>query len=146
MLFRSKSNLNKVSVLRSLEYLKNKRIINLIPNKKKIVEIGINGALYKKKGFPERRLLTLLETKRILSFTEAQKETKLSNDEFKIALGTLKRKALIEIKNGKIILNASKKELTKKTLEELFIEALPLEQEKLTPEQQFSLKDRKSVV
>ena len=135
-----RSNLDKVSVLRSLEYLKNKKIINLTTEKKKIIEIGVNGALYKKKGLPERRLLISLENKRILQFNEAQKEAKLSNDEFKAALGALKKKALIELKNGKIILNASKESVSKKSLEEQFIFALPLEQDKLTPEQQYALK------
>jgi len=135
-----KSNLNKVSVLRSLEYLKNKKIINLITEKIKVIEIGLNGALYKKKGLPERRLLICLENKKILQFKDAQKEARLSNDEFKAALGALKRKALIELKNGKIILNASRESISRKSLEELFILALPLEQDKLTLEQSFALK------
>jgi len=44
-----KSNLDKTSVLRSLEYLQNKNIVKISFNKKKIIEIGVNGALYKKK-------------------------------------------------------------------------------------------------
>ncbi len=135
-----KSNLDKVSVLRSLEYLENKKIIELKTEKKKIVDIGVNGALYRKKGLPERRLLNTLDKRRILTFEESQKEGELSNDEFKAALGALKKKALIELKNGKIILNANKEEIIKKSLEEIFIEALPLEEELLTPEQKFSLK------
>lgn len=144
-----KSNLDKVSVLRSLEYLENKKIIELKSEKKKIIDIGVNGALYKRKGLPERRLLHSLEKKRILSFNEAQKESNLSSEEFKASLGALKKKALIELKNGKIILNASKEEIVKKSLEELFIEALPIEQDKLTSEQQFALKSiqkRKNII
>src|SRR3989338_7986937 len=55
-----KTNLDKVSVLRALEYLQNKEIVKLSYKKKKIIEIGVNGALYRKKGLPERRLLNLL--------------------------------------------------------------------------------------
>ena len=62
-----KSNLDKVSVIRALEYLQNKNIVKLESEKKKIIETGLNGALYKKKGLPERRLLHLLNEKRILS-------------------------------------------------------------------------------
>ena len=47
-----KSNLDKVSVIRALEYLQNKKIVNLIIQKKKRIEMGVNGALYKKKGLP----------------------------------------------------------------------------------------------
>ncbi len=135
-----KSNLDKVSVLRALDYLNNKKIISLETQKKKIVDVGVNGALYRKKGLPERRLLLLLDERRIIPLKEAQKESKLNHDEFKVSLGVLKSKALIEIRNGKIILSASKEEVSKKSLEELFLEVLPLEEDSLTPEQEFSLK------
>jgi len=135
-----KSNLDKVSIIRSLEYLKNKKIINLKYKKKKIVEIGLNGALYKRRGLPERRLLHLLDTKRIFPLNEAQKQSNLSNDEFKAAIGALKKKALINIKNKKIVLSANKEELSKKMLEEAFIDELPLEHDSLTPEQKHALK------
>jgi phenylalanyl-tRNA synthetase alpha chain len=144
-----KSNLDKVSVLRSLEYLQNKNIVKLSQTKKKVVEIGINGALYKKKGLPERRLLQVLGEKRILSFQDAQKLSGLSPDEFKASLGALKSKAMIEMINGKIAFNAKKEEISKKSLEEQFIEALPLEYDSLTPEQLFALKslqNRKGIV
>jgi len=144
-----KTNLNKVSVTRALGYLENKGIVKLSSIKKKIVEIGINGALYKKKGLPERRLLNLLGEKRILSLQEAQKLSKLSNDEFKASLGALKKKALIEVKNGKIMFSGQKQEISKKGLEEIFLESLPIEYESLSPEQLYALKslqNRKDII
>jgi phenylalanyl-tRNA synthetase alpha chain len=144
-----KSNLDKVSVLRSLEYLQNKELLKITYNKKKILDLGVNGILYKKKGLPERRLLNLLWEKRIISLKDAQKLSKLSPDEFKASLGALKKKAMIDLNNGKIILNASKEEISKKNLEEVFIESLPIEYEKITPEQQFALKslqNRKNII
>jgi len=144
-----RTNLDKVSVLRALEYLQNKEIVELSYEKKKIIEIGVNGALYKKKGLPERRLLGLLDEKRILPLKEASKESRLSNEEFKAALGALKKKAMIEIKNGKIVLNADQSEISKKMLEESFIESLPIKYESIAPEQKFALKslqNRKEIV
>lgn len=144
-----KSNLDKVSVLRALEFLQNKDIVKISSDKKKIVEIGVNGALYRKKGLPERRLLNILEPKRILSISDAQKESSLSNDEFKAALGALKKKAMIELKNEKIILNSNKQEITKKMLEESLIEILPLEYGQFAPEQLYALKsleNRKDII
>lgn len=144
-----KSNLDKVSVLRALEYLQNKKIVTINTEKKKIIEIGTNGAFYKSKGLPERRLLNLLDEKRIIPLQVAQKQSNLANDEFKASLGILKKKALIELKNGNIILNANKEEISKKTLEELFIEILPIEHNLLTPEQLFALKNlqnRKDII
>ena len=139
-----KSSLDKTSILRALEYLQNKKIIKLSFQKKKIVEIGVNGALYKKKGLPERRLINLLNEKRILAFKEAQKQSSLSNDEFKVSLGALKKKAMIELKNGKIMLSVNKEEISKKSLEELFIEILPVEYDSLSPEQLYALKSLQS--
>jgi len=135
-----KSNLDKTSVLRALEYLQNKAIVSLSLQKKKIVEIGINGSLYKKKGLPERRLLNLLDKKRIIPLKEAQKESRLSNDEFKASIGALKKKALIELKNEKVIFNANKEEISKKSLEEVFLEILPVEYDSLSSEQLHTLK------
>jgi phenylalanyl-tRNA synthetase alpha chain len=144
-----KANLDKISVNRALEYLQNKKVINLIFDTKKIIELGVNGIFYKKKGLPERRLLHLLEKKRILSLEEAQKQSRLSGDEFKISIGALKNKALIEIKRGNIILNADKKGIVKKTLEESFLEILPIEYDNLTPEQMYAFKNlqkRKDII
>jgi phenylalanyl-tRNA synthetase alpha chain len=135
-----KAKLDKTSVLRALEYLSNKNLITLSHTKKKLVEIGVNGALYRKKGLPERRLLNLLNEKRVLKLEEAQNQSSLSADEFKAALGALKKKAVIEIKNEKIMLAESREDAAKKTLEELFIEALPLDYHSLTPEQLYALK------
>jgi phenylalanyl-tRNA synthetase alpha chain len=144
-----KSELDITSVLRALEYLQNKKIVELKYKKKTIVEIGINGSLYRSKGLPERRLLNLLNEKHIISLSEAKKESKLSNDEFKASLGALKKKALIELKNGKIVLNANREEISKKSLEEFLIESLPLEYNSLSPEQLQALKlleNRKNII
>ncbi|MCK4553326.1 hypothetical protein KAT80_03920, partial [Candidatus Pacearchaeota archaeon] len=144
-----KSNLDKTSVLRSLEYLQNKNIVKISFKKKKIIEIGINGALYKKKALPERRLLNLLDEKKILKLQEAQKQSSLSNDEFKASIGALKKKAFIELKNQRIIFNANKEEISKKMPEESLIESLPIEHDELSSEQLYafkSLQNRKDIL
>jgi phenylalanyl-tRNA synthetase alpha chain len=144
-----KSNLDKTSVLRSLEYLQNKGIIEIKTEKKKIIDVGVNGALYRKKGLPERRLLNALNEKRILPIPNAIKIGKLSQDEFKASLGALKKKAMIELQNGKIVLNAKKEEIAKKSLEEQFIERLPKDFDSLEPEEHFALKtleQRKGII
>ncbi len=144
-----KSGLDETSVLRALRYFANKKIIDLSFSKKEVVEVGVNGALYKKKGLPERRLINLLSEKRIIKLEDAQKESSLSDDEFKASLGVLKKKALIELKNGKIVLSGNLSEVSKKMLEEIFLESLPLETDLLKPEQLYALKslrNRKDVV
>ncbi len=145
----SKTNLDRTSVLRALEYLENKKIVILEHSKKKIVDFGINGLIYKKKGLPERRLSEKILEKKILNLNEINKELDLSEEEIKAAIGALKNKTLIEIKNGKLILNANVEEIMRKTLEEKFLEELPLELSNLTPEQKYALKileKRKNII
>ncbi len=144
-----KTNLDNVAVLRALEFLSNKKIVKLSQQTRKSIDLDVNGILYKKKGLPERQLLTLLAEKKSLSLEEARKQSKLSDNEFKAALGALKKKALINLANNKLILEAKPDEISKKSLEELFLEILPLELEELKDEQKFAfenLKNRKKIV
>ena len=99
------SNLNEVSVLRALKYLENKEIVELSSKKTKIIELEVNGILYKKKGLPERRLLNTLKEKRILDFKEAKKLSSLSDEELKASIGVLKRKNMIGLKKDSCIQN-----------------------------------------
>ncbi|MFH1325547.1 MAG: phenylalanine--tRNA ligase subunit alpha [archaeon] len=143
----SETKLDRTSVLRALEYLKNKNLVNLSYKNKKIVELGVNGALYKKRGLPERRLLNILKEKRILHFEEAQKLALLSDEEFKAALGILKRNNFIELKNQKVIL--SQGGVFRKFPEESLLELLPVEYDSLDKEQISVLKSlhsRKEIV
>ena len=127
-----KSGLDKVSVLRALEYLEDKNVVKISQEKKKIIELGINGALYKKRHLPERRLLNILKEKRILSLDDL-KTSDLSDEELKASIGVLKRKNIIDLKNKKIILKTG--EISKKLPEEIFLESLPLNYKSLSKEQ-----------
>ena len=144
-----KSGLDFTTVLRALKFLENKNIIKLNIKEKTIIDLGTNGVYYKKMHLPERKLLILLEEQNHVLLDEAKKLSKLSDNEFKVSLGVLKDKALITISNGKISLNATKSELTKKSLEEQLLDILPIEQNKLPPEQLYALenlKKRKDIV
>ncbi len=136
-----KSNLDKTSVIRALEFLKNKNLVDLSYNKEKTIDLGINGILYKRKGLPERRLLNLLEEKRIITLEEALKQSRLSEDEFRASIGSLKKKSLIDIKNGRIILNFGDHEIARKMPEEVFIESLPLNLDSLPKEEHETFKE-----
>ena len=46
----SNAGLEEVAVLRALEYLSNKKILTLKTSSKKLVDLGVNGVLYKQKG------------------------------------------------------------------------------------------------
>ncbi len=136
-----KSGLDMTSALRALRFLENKGVLKMTTTKKKIVNLGVNGIYYKKNHLPERRLLLLLETNNHLLLEKAKDLSKLSDNEFKVSLGALKNKALVSLNNGKLSLTASKEELIKKSLEEQLIEVLPIEYNKLAPEQIFALEN-----
>ncbi|MEK6898686.1 MAG: phenylalanine--tRNA ligase subunit alpha [Nanoarchaeota archaeon] len=144
-----KSGLDEVSVMRALKFLENKSVISLEIKKNVKIELGVNGVQYKKTELPERTLLSFLEKKKSIGLSEVQKHIKLSDNELKSAIGALRRKDLILIEKEKIILNAKKEELSKKFPEEIFIEQLPLDKEKLTQEQKYIaeiLEKRKDII
>ena len=131
-----KSNLDKTSVLRALEYLKIKGVVELNYKKTKIVDLDTNGILHQKNGLPERRLLNVINEKRIINLQEAQKQSRLSDEEFKISIGTLRRKNIIDIKNQNLVLNNSGGfGASKKTDEELFLDSLPIKLDSIPKEQ-----------
>jgi len=145
----SKTGFDETKALRALQFLSNKNIVKVSSTQTKIIDLGDNGVVYLKNGLPERRLLTLVSEKQSIPLQQAQKEAKLSDNEFKAALGALKKKALIDLKQGNIVFTAKASEIVKKTLEEQFIESLPLPFDNLKPEQKFayqSLKDRKDII
>lgn len=146
---KEKTGLDDIKIIRSLQFLENKGVIKLKTDNKKVVDLGKNGVIYLKNGLPERRLINLLAENTEISLEDAKKKSGLNDNEFKIALGTLKRKAQADLKEGKIVLNASKEEIAKKSLEEQFLEALPLNYDSLSPEQKHSfekLKSRKEII
>ncbi|MBS3073608.1 phenylalanine--tRNA ligase subunit alpha [Candidatus Pacearchaeota archaeon] len=145
-----KSGLDETTVLRALDFLSNKKIIDVKIEKDTFVELDFNGVNYKKNGLPERRLLDfLIENIRQFSLEDAKKQSKLTDNEFMISLGALKSKALIKLENGKISFSGNKEQATKKSMEEKFLEQLPMRLDVLNEEQKYSLdklKARKGII
>ncbi len=144
-----KSGLDKTSVMRAIEFLKKKALVEAVSSEKKFVNLGINGIFYLKKELPERKLLSELEKKKKIGFNEVKGLCKLNDNEAKVAVGILKKKALIEIVEGKISLTAKENEINKKMPEENLMTKLPLEVSALSPEEKFAvenLKARKDII
>jgi len=53
------SETDKTTVLRALEFLKNKNIVKIDIKETKLVDLDINGILYLKKQLPERKTFEL---------------------------------------------------------------------------------------
>jgi len=145
----SHSGLDNVSVLRALRFLENKGLLKIKSELKKTIILGTNGVYYKKHHLPERQLILTLEKDNHLTLQEAHKLSKLSDNEFKAALGVLKGKAQISLSDGKISLTATKEELIKKSFEEQFLDILPIDFEKIKDQQRLAyenLKKRKDII
>jgi phenylalanyl-tRNA synthetase alpha chain len=137
------------TTLRAIGFLKNKGLVETQSTERKVVELGILGVNYVKKHLPERILLDKLSEKKAIPIGEIKNVCDLNDNEAKIALGTLKKKALIEIKEGRLHINAKPEEITKKMLEEQFLEKLPMEMEQFEPQDKLALQNllsRKDIV
>jgi phenylalanyl-tRNA synthetase alpha chain len=143
------SGLDKTSVLRALSFLEGKGFIKTKNSETSIIELGVNGVYYKKNHLPERQLLTVINEKQNSSLDTLRNAIKLSDNEFKAALGALKRKKAIDLKDGRVLLIAKKEEISKKFPEEIFIESLPKKINELNSSEKeiyLQLKSRKDIV
>jgi phenylalanyl-tRNA synthetase alpha chain len=132
------TGLKDIEVMRGLQWLANKKIINLKEELKEIVELDENGKKYLTENLPEKRFLqaVLKEPK-----TLGQLKEILSKNELNVALGLLKSKAAVEIEKGNVKITPLGKELLQKeSLEEKFLKKIfPAEIKTLKPEEKHVL-------
>jgi phenylalanyl-tRNA synthetase alpha chain len=147
------TGLQEVEVMRALQWMQNKDIINLNEELREIASLDENGKEYLEKGLPEKRFLQAIEGKG-LSLEDISKKSWLLKEELNISLGILKSKAAIDIKKEKgikvKITQQGKKLLEKGFLEEKFLKKqFPLNIKELKEEEKFSLdnlKKRKKII
>ena len=130
-----KTGLQKVEVMRALQWLQNKKIIRVDKKLQEQVNLDENGIKYKNKGLPEKTFLESIKNK--ASLEEIKNKTNLSKEELSISLGILKSKAAIEITKDKeikvAITDNGKKILEKGFPEEEFLKKkFPLYTSELT--------------
>jgi len=139
-----KSGSDKTTVLRALSFLENKGLVKLKHERKNIVCLGVNGVYYKKTGLPERKLLTIIEQNNYKKLDEIKSLSKLSDNEFKASLGALKRKAIINLVEGKISIAGRKEELSKRFPEEVLLDKLPVPLENIKEMDALALENLKT--
>jgi len=146
------SKLEQIEVLRGLQWLENKKLVEVDTKLMQKVALDKNGEKYAKTGLPEKRFLSVL-TEKPKRAEQIKKEANLDAEELTVSLGVLKKKAAIVIANEGIkISEQGKRTLLKPTMEESFIKKLSeseLELEKLQPEEKFvleELKKRKEII
>ena len=111
--------------------------------------MGILGINYLKKELPERALLNKLSDAKVILIGEIRNVCGLNENEAKVAFGILKRKALVEVDGGKLRLVAKGDEVSRKMIEELFMEKLPMDLDEIGGSDALAfenLKKRKEIV
>ncbi len=150
----TKTKLKDIEVMRALQWLQNKKLIELKEELKEVVELDANGNIYLKQGLPEKKFLDAIKNKP-LTLEQIERKTNLNKTEIGISLGALKSKAAIEMqKEGAetliSITENGKKSLEKPSFEELFLKKkFPVEITSLKDEERFafeSLKKRKDII
>lgn len=113
------SGLKDVEVMRTLQWLENKKVLHTEKKDKKVLVLTDKGKVYKE--LPERALLNGLSEKEI-SIQDLKRKTKLSDSEINACIGLLKKKdSIITTKDKTLKLKLSengKRFLSKKTDEE----------------------------
>lgn len=140
---------DKTTLLRAISFLENKGLVETKTEEKKIIDLGILGVNYSKKELPERTLLDKLAQQNSIPINEVKNACNLNENEAKVAIGTLKSKALVIIVDGRVKSIAKAEEVTKKFPEELFLETLPRSPDSLEPLEQLALanlKKRKEII
>lgn len=117
--------MDRTTIVRAVGFLSNKGLISQTQKEIKIIDLGTFGVLYLRNGLPERKLLNVIVEKKDLQIKNIKSETKLNDNEIKVAIGSLRKKNLVEVKNGILTLNVAPGVIVNKTDEELFLETLP---------------------
>jgi len=128
-----KSGLERIEVMRALQWLENKNVLRIKSVSKEIINLDKNGEVYLKRGLPERRFLENLDGE--TSLMDIKERAKLNDDELRVCLGVLKSKYAISILGNRIEPTRKKDGLLKDGfVEEEFLKRLPLEVSKLDQE------------
>ena len=140
-----KTKLKDVEVVRALQWFQNKDVLKIKQELKEVINLDKNGLLYLKEGLPETRFLKSLTKE--LDFNEVKDKAGLTEEEFNISLGLLKKNDLISIKNGKIKITEKRKKSLNESKEE-FLKKLPLETKELGKYKKIyeELKSRKQII
>ncbi len=126
------SGLQPVEAMRAIEWLANKEVLTFGKETAETVELDKNGEHYVKNKLPERQALESINE----GFDTIEKlGEKLSKQEAGVAIGQLKSKNAIDVKDKITVTNEGKKLLKEKTPEEEFLEKLPKNKNELTDDE-----------
>jgi phenylalanyl-tRNA synthetase alpha chain len=138
-----KSSLEEIVVMRSLQWLSNKKLISLVKEEKNEYSLGGNGLYYSKNGLPEHIFLKELSKHKELGFSNLAKI--ISKEEINACTGILKKEGFIDIeKKDELffsITSKGKDKLKKGFDEEKLLKKMPLFEKNLSSSEKNIIKD-----
>jgi len=137
-----KSSLQEIEVVRALQWLENKELINVKKESKEIIDIDTTGKKILDEGLPEKRFLKTILHKD-LSLNEIKEKANLTGDELNVSLGLLKRNSCILLGSKIKITDFGKKYLDDNKIE-IFLKQLPFEKDQVDQKILNELKNRKN--
>ncbi|MDO8661156.1 MAG: phenylalanine--tRNA ligase subunit alpha [Candidatus Woesearchaeota archaeon] len=118
------SGLKNIEVTRALQWLENKKLVEIKTQEKAVINLDKNGTLYANSGLPEKKFLQALGDKE-LTLAQVEKKAGIAHDELNICLGVLQRKAAIILSKERELrvkcTSQGTKLLTQHLPEELFL-------------------------
>jgi len=140
-----KSGLKDIEVMRALQWMQNKNLVEISEEIQEVIELDENGQLYIKDGLPEIRFLKAL-TEEYQNISDIIVNSGIDKGEMNICIGTLKQKAAIDVtKDGGLkikITEPGKKLLETPSLEIKFINKLGKEKidlKHMEPQDKFAM-------
>jgi phenylalanyl-tRNA synthetase alpha chain len=96
-------------VRRGIEWLKDKKLINVREKVDVIVELDTLGIKALEEGFPERRIYNFLENVKNVTLEDVRKKSEMDEKEFSAALGVAVKKRLVKLikKGNSVFLEAN---------------------------------------
>lgn len=148
-----RTGLKQIEVMRALQWLENKKLVELSTESHPIIELDENGRRYLNMGLPEKRFLEALRHER-MGLDQIASKARLERPEINVCIGLLKKKAAIDIAEGMqiSITPEGKKLLDKEMLEEKLLKKISenkMGPDELAPEERFAfdqLKKRKQMI
>src|SRR3989338_1400654 len=121
------SNLQEVEVMRAVQWLQNKKAVDITESTIEIVKLDKNGESYKEHGLPERNFLKQIK-KEFQPVEKVAKDAKVLPDELNICIGALRKKAAVELEKTDCLriklTPAGETLISKPSLEEHFLKTL----------------------
>ena len=147
----TKTKLDEIVVMRSLQWLSNKKLADLEKKETNIITLGSNGKTYLNKGLPEHIFLKELTKKTNTSMSDLSKT--ITKEEINACTGILKRYNLINItKKDELyfsITKEGKEKLNAGFDEEKILKKLPINEKDLNESEQKTIAEllkRKNII